>query len=219
MALPHLHNDSEPTHAQSRSGLSLRAAGVGLGTVIFINLWVTYAETVLHTSRLSLSFFQLPLLFVFLLLLGIVNPLLRRTKWIRPLAAPELLAIVAIGVVGCVVPASGVAGFLIGVISVPIYFATPENAWEEYYHPHLHPWSVPTDSELGRAFYKGLGPGQTVNWYLWLTPLFWWSTLIIAILLIAACAMVVLRRQWADHEKLTYPLVALPVEIIGGRPS
>lgn len=193
---------------------------MGLATVVFINLWVTYAETVLHTSRLSLSFFQLPLLFVFLVLLGVVNPLLKRTGLIRPLAQPELLAIIAIGMVGAVVPASGVAGFLIGVISVPIYFATPENAWEEYYHPHLHSWGVPTDAEVGRAFYEGLGPGQTVNWHLWLTPLFWWSTLIIAILLIATCAMVVLRRQWADHEKLTYPLVALPVEIMGdGEPG
>jgi len=215
LAPAHPHTARDPDE-QTRSGLTLRAAGLGIAIVVVINLWVTYAETVLHTSRLSLSFFQLPLFFVFVILLGIVNPLLTRTAWLRPLTSPEILTVIAIGMVGCVVPASGVTGFLMGVISVPFYFATPENAWDEYFHPHLSPWLVPTDPELGRSFYEGLVPGQTVNWHLWLSPIFWWTTLVVAILLTSACTMVILRRQWADHEKLTYPLVTLPLEIMGG---
>ena len=62
------------TDAVEEKGLTLRSVGLGLGAVVFINLWVTYAETVVHASRLNLSFFQLTLMAVFVLLVGVVNP-------------------------------------------------------------------------------------------------------------------------------------------------
>ena len=108
-------------------GITFRSVAVGLGAVVFINLWVTYAETVVHASRLNLSYFQLTLMAVFLVLVAAVNPFLKLWGVQFAFSASELLAIVAIGMVGSVVPASGVTGFLIGVISTPIYFATPEN--------------------------------------------------------------------------------------------
>ncbi|MDP6561181.1 MAG: hypothetical protein QF619_13865, partial [Candidatus Binatia bacterium] len=191
------HADFEPaSHQDAERGLTLRAAALGIGIVVFINLWVTYAETVVHASRLSLSFFQLPLLFIFLILLGVVNPLVKRLGILRPLSPSELLTIIAIGMVGAVVPASGVAGFLMGVISVPYYFATPENRWAEFYHGHLSDWMVPTSPTVTRAFYEGLYPGELVNWHAWVIPLIWWSTFICAILICAACLMIILRRQW-----------------------
>ncbi|MCZ6636003.1 MAG: hypothetical protein O7G87_21610 [bacterium] len=209
------HADLEPaSHLDSERGLTLRAAALGIGIVVFINLWVTYAETVVHASRLSLSFFQLPLLFIFLILLGVVNPLVKRLGILRPLSPSELLTIIAIGMVGAVVPASGIAGFLMGVISVPYYFATPENRWAEFYHGHLSDWMVPTNPTVTRAFYEGLYPGELVNWHAWVIPLIWWSTFICAILICTACLMIILRRQWVEHEKLVYPLAAVPLEMI-----
>lgn len=195
-------------------GLTLRSVILGIGIVIFINLWVTYAETVVHASRLSLSFFQLPLLFIFLILLCIINPLLKRIGIISPLSSSELLTIIAIGMVGAVVPASGVTGFLMGIISVPFYFATPENQWSDYYHSHLNAWMLPTDPAVARAFYEGLYPGEPVNWSAWIIPLGWWSSFIGAILVCSACIMIILRKQWAEHEKLVYPLAIVPMEMI-----
>ncbi len=128
-----------PPEADSTSerGITFRSVALGLSIVILINLWVTYAEAVVHASRLNLSFFQITLLALFLVLVGVVNPLLK--LWGRRFAfAPsELLVIVVIGMVGSVVPTSGVTGFLMGVISTPIYFATPENGWAEFFHPHI----------------------------------------------------------------------------------
>ena len=201
-------------HSSSERGFSFRSVGLGITVVIFINLWVTYAETVIHASRLSLSFLQLPLLFVFFILSNVVNPALNWLRWIPPFSSSELLTILAIGMVGAVVPASGVSGFLMGVISVPYYFATPENLWAEFYHPNLADWLVPTEPSVTRAFYEGLYPGERVDWSAWALPLFWWSTFIAAILIAAACIMIMLRKQWAEHEKLVYPLSAVPVELI-----
>ena len=91
---------SDPTGEPAR-GITFRSVALGIGIVIFINLWVTYAETVVKTSRLNLSVFQITLLAVFIILIGVVNPLIKSVN--RPLRLcppPNLLSIVAIGIVG-----------------------------------------------------------------------------------------------------------------------
>ena len=75
----------------------MRSATLGIGTVMFINVWVTYAETVVKSSRLNLSVFQITLLAIFILLVGLINPLLKAANHRFALAPGELLAIVAIG--------------------------------------------------------------------------------------------------------------------------
>ena len=201
------------TDPAAEKGLTVRSVGIALGAVVFINVWVTYAETVVHASRLNLSFFQLTLMAVFAVLVAGVNPLLKALGPRRAFSPSELLAIAAIGMVGCVVPASGVTGFLIGVISTPIYFATPENRWGEFYHPNLNDWIVPMDAEALRMFYEGLPAGASMPWEVWLMPLLWWASFIVAIFALSASMMVILRKQWAEHEKLVYPLVAVPLEM------
>ena len=205
----------ETQTSKSREGITLRAVVIGVLAVVAINLWVTYAETVVRSSRLNLSFFQLTLLSIFIALVGGVNPLLRRIRPRAVLSPSELLTVAAIGMVGSVVPTSGVTGFLVGVIGSPIYFATPENGWAEYYHPHLKAWMVPSDREALRGFFEG-GTVGVDAWKAWLAPIAWWGSLVAALLVGSACAMVILRRQWAEHEKLVYPLAAVPMEMAEG---
>ena len=201
------------THSTSDKGVTLRAVVLGIGIVVFINLWVTHAETVVKTSRLNLSVFQITLLAVFIALIGAVNPLLKVAKRRYAFAPSELLAVVAIGIVGCVVPTSGITGFLIGVISTPFYFSTPENGWAEFYHPHLHSWVVPTDQDAVRAFYEGLLPGRSIPWRVWVGPLAWWGSLVVAVFAVSASLMIILRKQWVEYEKLAYPIAAVPIEM------
>jgi hypothetical protein len=212
---------SRPKNLPAQGGgpvgdLTLRSVVLGISVVIFINLWVTYAETVVHASRLNLSFFQITLLFVFLIFVAILNPLLKTIRPSAALSAAELLVVVAIGMVGSVVPTSGIVGFMIGVISTPIYFASPENGWSEFYHPQLDSWIVPTNPDALRVFYEGLPPGASGPWKAWIPALAWWACLVGAIFTASASAMVILRKPWADHEKLSYPLVAVPLEMVAG---
>ena len=197
----------------SERGVTFRAVALGLSIVIFTNLWVTYAEAVVKSTRLNLAYFQLPLLALFVLLVVFLNPLLKLCRQRLAFSPAELLAVVAIGIVGSVVPGSGITGFFLGIITSPFYFATPENQWAEFYHPHLSTWMVPTDREALRMFYEGLPAGAQAPWTVWLVPLVWWGSLIAAILVGTACVMVILRKQWVEHEKLVYPLVSIPLEL------
>ena len=162
----------------SERGVTFRAVALGLSIVIFTNLWVTYAEAVVKSTRLNLAYFQLPLLALFVLLVVFLNPLLKLCRQRLAFSPAELLAVVAIGIVGSVVPGSGITGFFLGIITSPFYFATPENQWAEFYHPHLSTWMVPTDREALRMFYEGLPAGAQAPWTVWLVPLVWWGSLI-----------------------------------------
>ena len=200
-------------------GITLRSAAVGVGIVILVNLWVVYAETIVRCTRLNLQTLQLTLLSLFVLLVGFVNPLLKLIHRRLSFSSSELLVVVAIGMVGSVVPTTGVSGFLLGVISSPFYFDTPENMWGEFYHPYLSTWAVQTDREALRAFYEGLPPGADVPWASWIVPLAWWASIIAAIFVGSACAMVILRKSWVEHERLAYPLATVPMEMTRGADS
>jgi hypothetical protein len=108
------------------------------------------------------------------------------------------------------------------------YFATPANHWEDIFFRHLPQWAVPwnpmgeAQQPVVRAFYEGLKPGQAIPWRPWIGPIANWLIVIAALMLAYLAMASLLRRQWADNEKLTFPLIQLPVELardaaLGGR--
>ena len=116
---------------------------------------------------------------------------------------PELLVVLSMGLVGAMIPVEGVVGFLVGIISSLYYFASPENQWAEYYHPYLAQWLIPQGSaDLWRQFFEGQRAGEGIPWAMWVPPLFWWATFIGCTLWVSACMMVLLRKQWVDHERI-----------------
>jgi hypothetical protein len=129
-------------------GVTARAAAIGLGVLLFVNVWATYTEMYLRSSRLTISHFPLALFATFLVLL-LANRALRLTS-------AELLVILSMGLVGAVIPVEGVVGFLLGIISSFYYFASPENQWDDFLLPYLPRWLVPQGSpEIWTQFFEG----------------------------------------------------------------
>jgi len=109
---------------------------------------------------------------------------------------------------------------LLGIISSFYYFATPENQWGDYFHPYLPSWLVPQGSPvIWEQFFEGTGLERGIPWDMWAVPLFWWAVFIGALLWVSACMMVMVRKQWVEHERLVYPLAAVALEMVGGAPG
>ena len=77
-------------------------------------------------------------------------------------------------------------------------------------------WLTITD----RGILQGYFEGDDTFWqehYLqaWMWPIVAWSGLVIVLLFMMLCVNIIIRRQWVDHEKLSYPLTTLPVELLG----
>lgn len=202
--------------SDDRKGLTLRAVGLGLLIVVFIDVWATYVEMYSRASRLTMDHFPLALFAVLLVLLSF-NSVLRKFR-LSELSRSELLVILAIGFVGAKMPVDGVAGYLLGTISSFHYFATPENQWSEYYHPYLPAWPVPQGNDAAwRHFFEGVGAERGIPWMMWALPLFWWATFIGATFWVSACLMVILRKQWVEHERLAFPLAAVASQMLADR--
>ncbi|MEO2003724.1 MAG: DUF6785 family protein, partial [Candidatus Poribacteria bacterium] len=140
----------------------------------------------------------------------VVNTFLRWWPGGRPFSSGELLTVWVMTLVSSGVPSSGLFRYVLGCVIAPHYFATPENEWASLLHPHLSTWLTPTDPAVVRGFYEG---AESVPWAGWLRPILFWTPLLLLFYCAMFCMCAILRRQWVEHERFTFPLMAAPVAV------
>ncbi|HXG23950.1 MAG TPA: DUF6785 family protein, partial [Chthonomonadales bacterium] len=103
---------------------------------------------------------------------------------------------------------------LFGSIAHADRFGTPESRYQTTFFQYLEPsrFLLVSDPQAIKGFYQG-----GVNWYEpayllpFLAPLFWWALLLGALVGMCLCLNILIRRAWTDHEKLSFPIVQLPM--------
>ena len=192
------------------------ALGVGLALSALIGVATPYNEMIVNGSRLGLSSLTPAAFFLFFVWLLLANPLLRvaRPSWV--LRRAELLLIFAMMMVATAIPTRGVTGVMLSMISGPYYYVSSENQWADLVLPHVKPWMVVRGTDGLRHFYEGVPRGETADWTVWFQPLFAWFILIAALWVAVLCLMVILRRQWVERERLTFPVMQVPLAMVEG---
>lgn len=115
--------------------------------------------------------------------------------------------------------ASGVAGHDCLEILVPMLghayrFATPENEWAELFHNYLPKWLTVSDESALSGYY--MGDVSLYTWpqiRAWLEPVLWWTAFLTALVFVMLCINIIVRKQWTQAEKLSYPIIQLPLEM------
>ena len=51
----------------------------------------------------------------------------------------------------------------------------------------------------------------------WIIPILAWTGFVVLLLFVTLCINIVIRQQWIEHEKLSYPLTVMPVEVIADK--
>jgi hypothetical protein len=74
----------------------------------------------------------------------------------------------------------------------------------------------PTDRQAIAWLFEGRPRGEPIPWGPWVVPLTMWLTFLGALYFVMIALMVIVRRQWVEHERLVYPMVALPLEMVKG---
>ena len=190
-------------------GLTWRALGLGLGLVVLISLGAPYSIWMAGSSEITWSHFPVGVGFPFLIII-FSNALVRCLFYDWALRPAELVIILVMGLSATTIPIF-IVGTLLGIISAPYYAATTENEWADYIHPYLPEWAIPSgEGDAMRWFFEGLPSGQGLPLEIWLGPLFWWLSLILAIYFVCFCLVVIMRRQWVEHERLIFPLTEMP---------
>jgi len=103
---------------------------------------------------------------------------------------------------------------LVPMIGNAFWYATPENEWKELFFQYIPDWLVVEDKKVLEGYYQ-----EESNFWIaehihaWLTPVLAWSAFTIVMLFVMVCINIVIRKQWTEYEKLSYPIIRLPLEI------
>lgn len=197
------------------SFLGVLTGGVFVPLTCFV---VSWAEIKLQT--LQIGYLQMPPAVVGLLLLLLAFNAVARFFVRRAVFTPRDLTVAySMMTVAAMISSRGLMEKLLPLLVSPNYFADSGNEWQTLYFPHLKPFLVPFDTsgeakqEIATRFFEGLRAGEPLPWQVWLGPVIWWSLLACLVFGAFFCMAAIFRRQWADNEKLAFPLVQLPLEM------
>ncbi|MBD3182811.1 hypothetical protein GF312_11010 [Candidatus Poribacteria bacterium] len=205
----------------NRSGTSFRAIFLGIIFVVAVCFVVSYAELVIR--YIQIGFLQFPPVVIgifFFLVLG--NGLLQKFLKRFQFSHQEMMTIYCMMLVASMISSRGLMEKLIPALIAVNYYANEANAWSEIFFPHIKPWLVPFDPGKGEmqkvsmGFYEKMEEWQSIPWDKWAVPLFVWGGLVIIVFFGFMCLASLLRRQWVDNEKLSFPFAQLPLEFVNG---
>ena len=168
---------------------------------------------------MALDFSTPGALFLFFVLVGGVNVILGAIHRKLALSRAELLTVYIMLIVASAVPTMGMSEYLLPIIAAPFYYATPDNEWAELIQPHIRQWLVPQGSDVAKHFYEGLPKGTPIPWAAWARPLLFWVAFLLVFYFVMICIMVILRKQWVEKERLIFPLVHVPLEMVREQPG
>lgn len=210
-----MREPAEPTPGTAserrEAAVTFRALLVGVAVGALVTRWIHEAELVVGgRGHSALANTSIPLgSFGGLLLVLGLNALVRRVLPRFALRRGELLTIYVMMTTSTVIASSGGIHFLVSAILAPHYFATPENHLDLLV-PYIPKWFFPQGAEAVQDFYRG---NATVPWRAWLMPTLNWTAFLLAFAGCTVSLSALLRRQWVDRERLTFPTVILPLEM------
>ncbi len=197
-----------------RRGVSARAVIIGflltpLNALFLVKaLWVwggiTGAES-LFTNTVGTLF-----------LLALLNQWLKRRRPTWAFSAGEMLTIYLIlGIsTGLTCSLWDLGGSMSIYVTHVFWFANEQNEWRELLWPHLPLWLTVRDAEVLAGLYQGdTNPYVSAILKVWAVPAFWWACLVGTLMWVCLCLNSIVRRRWADEEKLAFPITILPVQL------
>lgn len=192
--------------------VSFRAVCIGILFACFFCAVTPYNDFKVAATYIAGTQFPIGALFVLLVFVGVVNVVLRRFAPKKAFRPGELLTIWTLILVASGLPSSGMMRYFLPSIAYPQYASNATNDWEARVWRDAPDWLKMTDKDAADAFFKGYPRGlEHVPWEAWVRPLFFWGILAVLFLVASFCIGSLLRRQWIENEKFSFPLVTLPV--------
>ena len=193
---------------------TFRAVLTGTVLSLCIACGAPYGNMVVRGSYMALDFSTPGAIFLFFLLVGPLNIIAGTIRRSLALGRRELLVVYVMMITASAIPTMGLSEYLLTIITGAHYYATPENEWGVLIQPFIAEWMTPQSETAIKWFYEGAPKGTGIPWEAWIGPLAYWSILIIALYLAMVSIMVILRRQWMDKERLIFPIVQVPLEMV-----
>ena len=190
----------------------LPALTIGIVLIVANCYWIAMgrATNQSYTTNISLYFNVIFSLF----LLTLFNRLFKKFLPTAALSQGELLVIYVMLSIASSLGGLDIIQSLVGIMSTPFMFATPENEWGNLFWRFIPRWLAVEENGALDNLYNGESTLYNASHVrAWVFPALAWSAFLFALLFIMLCINVVVRKQWVEGEKLTYPIIQLPFEV------
>jgi hypothetical protein len=107
---------------------------------------------------------------------------------------------------------------LMAALTQPFWFASPENEWQSLFWQHIPSWLTVADTDILEGYFNGQSSLHIMRHIkAWLVPVLVWSCFIFFLYFSLLCIISILRKQWIENEKLSYPIIQLPLAMAANR--
>src|SRR6266852_3315833 len=197
-------------------GVTWRAILIGTLLIPVNTYWVIQVEGIWHSNHCTAMSLFWNSVFCLLLLVA-MNLVLKRYTPRFAFSQGEFITIYVMITLATALAGHDTLQLGFPGLSFSYWFATPENRWEQLFNQYFPHWATVRDREMLKGLYQG---GDTLyRWaYLkaWIGPVLVWSLFITALGLVMISMNVIIRKQWTENEKLSYPIVQLPLALTAG---
>ncbi len=194
-----------------RGGITFRAVSIALVLTWLSGYWVRQSEIIALACQGTEAVPAVPGTGALIVLL-LFNVLAARTRRIRPLEIPELITVFLFVSVGTTMMGPGIGRFLIACTTAPFYYTSPAAPLEELAR-FIPAWMSPSDPAIHRWLYESSPTGK-VPWEAWQVPMIAWTGFFLLFGGTLFCLMILFSEPWVDEERLVFPLVRLPLQIV-----
>jgi len=214
--------DPGPQEQAPQRVVTWRAVLVGALCVVFISIGAPFGSIKMRGSYMALDF-SLPAAVFTMFLLSLLVSLVRvATRGRSLLNRSEMLVAYSMMAVATAICTMGLTAYILPMLGTPVYYASPENRWQEVLLPKTPEWIMLSREGVGadviRFFYEGWqAKGITLVDVVatWGPPLGYWGIFLLALYATSISLMAIFRKQWVEDERIVFPLVQLPMELAG----
>ena len=195
-----------------RVGIRARVLVLGLILIPLNCYWVTMTEIKwCSNDSTCVSLFMTVVTIIFFLTLA--NLLIAKRFPDHALTQGELMVVYVMLSISTAMAGHDMMGNLLPNLANVFWFNTPQNGWEKFYR-YIPTWFAPRSRDALRGFYEGSSTLYTKEHLLaWAVPVAVWGCFMLVIAFIMLCTNVIIRKQWMEKEKLTFPIIQMPLEM------
>ena len=200
--------------------MTLRAFLIGLLCVIGLCLLDPYTSFNKGYGWNTVGHFPPGAVFFLVLLTIGANVVIKLLKKSWALCQAELMLVWCMVMVAAIVPSDGLMRWWFPMLAGPPYLARRADVtWKDTAlagAPELLVLSKQPGSIEAKRFYEGQPEEARIPWRPWLTPIACWLALMVFFYLATFFLCAILRKQWAERERLQFPLARVPLEFTEG---
>jgi hypothetical protein len=216
-----------------RSPVGWRSLLVGMAGVVFICGLTPYNDHVIYNTFLIGNFFPVGMAAFFITFVLLINGPLWKWAPGQALTSGELAVAFGMALVSCAIPGAGLMWYWPGFLVAPAYFSGQDAGIATMLRElDLPRWMFPrfesadlvaqANEPVVTDFYARTpveeptmgARAAAVPWRAWVMPALTWGAMLAALWGAVLCLSVIVRRQWIENERLTFPLGMIYLSLI-----